>query len=206
MFKKLTTLVTGNTLASLGIAMVINSGLGCFSVTSANLAISNFFGISLGTAGMLVELIILLIATYRGEGIGLTAVCNAFYGSYAIDFFRMLLPSHILMVFGLLIIPFGWALMGKAGLGDTGCNVLMNSILKQTNKSIGFVRGVQECLFMLIGFLGARQYVTWFTIALSFGLGYLLQFIYKLIKYEPTKINHKFLIKASGEKICLKEN
>ena len=63
MFKKLTTLITGNTLASLGIAMVINSGLGCFSVTSANLAISNFFGISLGTAGMLVELIILLIAT-----------------------------------------------------------------------------------------------------------------------------------------------
>ena len=206
MFKKLTTLITGNTLASLGIAMVINSGLGCFSVTSANLAISNFFGISLGTAGMLVELIILLIATYRGEGIGLTAVCNAFYGSYAIDFFRMLLPSHILMVFGLLIIPFGWALMGKAGLGDTGCNVLMNSILKQTNKSIGLVRGVQECLFMLIGFLGARQYVTWFTIALSFGLGYLLQFVYRLIKYDPTKINHKFLIQTSGGKTCLKEN
>ena len=96
--------------------------------------------------------------------------------------------------------------MGKAGLGDTGCNVLMNSILKQTNKSIGFVRGVQECLFMLIGFLGARQYVTWFTIALSFGLGYLLQFVYRLIKYDPTKINHKFLIQTSGGKTCLKEN
>ncbi len=206
MFKKLTTLIIGNTLASLGIAMVINSGLGCFATTSANLAISNFFGISLGTAGMLVELIILLIATYKGEGIGITAICNAIYGSYVLDFFRLLLPTHILMVFGLLIIPFGWSLMGRAGLGDTGNNILMNALLKQTNKPISIVRSVQECVFMLIGFIGARQYVTWFTVALSFGLGYLLQFIYKLIKYEPTKINHKFLIQMSGEKTCLKEN
>ena len=104
------------------------------------------------------------------------------------------------MVFGLLILPFGWCLMGKAGLGDTGNNILMNAILKQTNKSIGVVRGVQECVFMLIGFIGARQYVTWFTLALSIGLGSLLQYIYKLIKYDPTKIEHKFIIKRSGER------
>ena len=206
MLKKLTTLFIGNTLASLCIAMVINSGLGCFAVTSANLAIANFFNMSLGTAGMLFELAMLLLATYKGEGIGITSIVNAIYGSYALDFFRMILPTHTGLIIGLFVLPIGWALMGKAGLGDTGCNVLMNSILKHCNKSIGFVRGVQECLFVLIGFLGARQYVTWFTIVLSFGLGYLLQFVYKLIKYEPTKINHKFLIKTSGEKTCLKEN
>ena len=206
MLKRLFLLFIGNTISALAVAMVVNAGLGCFPVTATNLSIANLTGLSMGIAGMIVELTMLLLATYKGEGIGLTAICNAFYGSYAIDFFRMLLPSHILMVFGLLIIPFGWALMGKAGLGDTGCNVLMNSILKQTNKSIGFVRGVQECLFMLVGFLGARQYVTWFTIALSFGLGYLLQFVYRLIKYDPTKINHKFLIQTSGGKTCLKEN
>ena len=206
MLKRLTTLFIGNTLAALCIAMVINSGLGCFAVTSTNLAIANFFNISLGTAGMLFELAMLLFATYKGEGIGVTSIVNAIYGSYVLDFFRMLLPTHPALVVGLLVLPVGWALMGKAGLGDTGSNIVMNALMKQTGKSVGFIRTIEECLFMLIGFIGARQYVTWFTVVLSFGLGYLLQFVYKLIKYEPTKINHKFLIKTSGEKTCLKEN
>ena len=195
MLKRLTTLFIGNTLAALCIAMVINSGLGCFAVTSTNLAIANFFNISLGTAGMLFELAMLLFATYKGEGIGVTSIVNAVYGSYVLDFFRMLLPTHPALVVGLLILPVGWALMGKAGLGDTGSNIVMNALMKQTGKSVGFIRTIEECLFMLIGFIGARQYVTWFTVVLSFGLGYLLQFVYKLIKYEPTKINHKFLIR-----------
>ena len=206
MIKKMTTLVLGNTLAALCIAMVINSGLGCFAVTSTNLAIANFFNMSLGTAGMLFELAMLLFATYKGEGIGVTSIVNAVYGSYVLDFFRMLLPTHPALVVGLLVLPVGWALMGKAGLGDTGSNIVMNALMKQTGKSVGFIRTIEECLFMLIGFIGARQYVTWFTVVLSFGLGYLLQFVYKLIKYEPTKINHKFLIKTSGEKTCLKES
>lgn len=194
MFKKLTSLFIGNTLASLGIAMVVNSGLGCFAITAANLSIANLTGLSMGTVGMLVELVMLTIATCKGEGIGWTAIVNAIYGSYLIDFFMMLLPKHILMIFGLLILPFGWCLMGKAGLGDTGSNILMNALVKQSNKSIGLVRGILECTFLAIGFIGARNYVTWFSILLSVGLGYFLQFVYKLIKYEPTQIKHKFLV------------
>jgi uncharacterized membrane protein YczE len=197
--KKLTTLFIGNTLAALCIAMVINSGLGCFAVTSANLAIANFFNISLGTAGMLLELTLLLFATYKGEGIGITSIVNAIYGSYALDFFRLLLPTHIGLIIGLLILPVGWALMGKAGLGDTGSNIVMNALMKQTGKSVGFIRTIEECIFMTIGFIGARQHMTWFTVVLSFGLGYLLQFVYKLIKYDPTEIHHQFIIKTAGE-------
>ena len=200
MLKRLTTLFIGNTLAALCIAMVINSGLGCFAVTSTNLAIANFFNISLGTAGMLFELAMLLFATYKGEGIGVTSIVNAVYGSYVLDFFRMLLPTHPALVVGLLVLPIGWALMGKAGLGDTGSNIVMNALMKQTGKSVGFIRTIEECLFMLIGFIGARQHVTWFTVVLSFGLGYLLQFVYKLIKYNPTEIQHQFIIKTAGER------
>lgn len=200
MLKRLTTLFIGNTLAALCIAMVINSGLGCFAVTSTNLAIANFFNISLGTAGMLFELAMLLFATYKGEGIGITSIVNAIYGSYALDFFRLLLPTHIGLIVGLLILPVGWALMGKAGLGDTGSNIVMNALMKQTGKSVGFIRTIEECIFMIIGFIGARQHITWFTVVLSFGLGYLLQFVYKLIKYNPTEIHHQFIIKTAGEK------
>ena len=195
MIKKIMTLLLGCTIASFSIACVINSGLGCFALTAANMSIANMTGLSLGTVGMIVDLSLLSIATYKGEGIGVTALVNATYCSYAIDIFHTILPTHPLMVLGLLIIPLGWGLMGRVGLGDTASNLVMNIFARETKFNLGIVRGVEECLFMLIGLIAAREYVTWFTIVLSLGLGYLLQYGYKLINYDPTKIRHKYFIK-----------
>ena len=193
--KRMTSLLVGNTIASLGISMLIRSGLGCFALTAGNMALANWFGITVGTAGMILEIIMLLLATYLGEGIGLTSIVNAIYGSVMIDVFSFILPSNPLMIIGLLIIPFGWVLMGRAAYGDTGSNILMNALLKKYGLSISLMRGIQEIVFLSLGLLGAREYVTWLTIALTFGLGYLLQVCYKLVKYDPTEIKHNFLVK-----------
>lgn len=193
--KRMTSLLVGNTIASLGISMLIKSGLGCFALTAGNIALANWTGLTVGTAGMILEVTMLLLATYLGEGIGLTSIINAVYGSLMIDVFSAILPSNPLLGLGLLIIPFGWVLMGRAGFGDTGSNILMNALLKRYGLSISFMRGIQEVVFLSLGLLGAREYVTWFTIALTFGLGYLLQVCYKLVKYDPTEIKHSFLVK-----------
>ena len=166
--KRMTSLLVGNTIASLGISMLIKSGLGCFALTAGNMALANWFGITVGTAGMILEVIMLLTATYLGEGIGLTSIVNAVYGSVMIDIFNFILPSNPLMIIGLLIIPFGWVLMGRAAYGDTGSNILMNALLKKYGLSISLMRGTQEVVFLSLGLLGAREYVTWFTIALTF--------------------------------------
>jgi uncharacterized membrane protein YczE len=175
--------------------MLIKSILGWFALTAGNIALANWCGITVGIAGMIIEVIMLLLATYLGEGIGLTSIVNAIYGSIMIDVFNLIIPVHPIMVLGILIIPFGWVLMGRAGFGDTGSNILMNALLKKYGLSISFMRGIQETVFLSLGILGARQYVTWFTIVLTFGLGYLLQFCYKIVRYDPTSINHSFLIK-----------
>jgi uncharacterized membrane protein YczE len=191
----MTSLLVGNTVASLGISMLIKSGLGCFALTAGNIALANWFGITVGIAGMILEVTMLLLATYLGEGIGLTSIINAVYGSLMIDVFNAILPSNPLLGLGLLIIPFGWVLMGRAAYGDTGSNILMNALLKKYGLSISLMRGIQEIVFLSLGLLGAREYVTWLTIALTFGLGYLLQVCYKLVKYDPTEIKHSFLVK-----------
>ena len=197
--KRMTSLLVGNTMASLGISMLIKSGLGCFALTAGNIALANWTGLTVGTTGMILEIIMLLLATYLGEGIGLTSIINAVYGSLMIDVFSFILPSNPLMIIGLLIIPFGWVLMGRAAYGDTGSNILMNALLKRYGLKISYTRSIQEIVFLTLGLLGARNYVTWLTIALTFGLGYLLQFCYRLIKYDPTEINHSFLIKKSND-------
>ena len=193
--KRMTSLLVGNTMASLGISMLIKSGLGCFALTAGNMALANWTGITVGFAGMIIEVIMLLLATYLGEGIGWTSIINAVYGSVMIDVFNLIIPANPFMILGLLIIPFGWVLMGRAGFGDTGSNILMNALLKKYGFSISFMRSIQEAVFFSLGLLGARNCITWLTIVLTFGLGYLLQFCYGLVKYDPTEIKHSFIIK-----------
>lgn len=197
MIKRILKLISGVTLSSFAITCVLKSNLGAFATTAANVAIGNWLHISIGTAGFLVELVILALVIYLKEGLSVTAIVNMTYGSWMIDVFNKILPSSPFMVLGLLLIGFGWALSAQAGLGDTNNNLLMNGLLKKTGKSIGMIRGIQECSYMIIGLLGSNQ-VTLFTVILSLFLGYLLQFEYKLIKYDPTKIKHSYLIKAKS--------
>lgn len=196
MIKKLTTLFIGNTIASLGITCLIKSGLGCFSVTASNLALANWLGVTIGISGLCVEAIMLLLALKLKEGIGIGTIVNTVYGSLSIDLFNAILPSHPLMVLGLIVVPFGWGLMAKAGLSESASNILMNGLIKKTGKSISVIRTIQETILLIVGFLGAREQVTFFTLILTLFLGRLIQFVYNIMKIDPTKIEHKYIIKG----------
>ena len=205
MFDRIGKLFVGCTLASLGITSVLKASMGCFATTAANITFHNMFGLSIGCAGLLVELIMMLTLLYMKEGIGITAIANMTYGSFMIDMFNIVLPSHPLMVLGLVFAPIGWSLMGMAGLGDTNSNLLTTALMKKTGKSIGLVRTIQECIFLFVGLFSHQ--VTWFTFVLSFGLGHLMNFIYKLMKYDPTAIQHSYLIGGDNfefKKVCKK--
>ena len=89
--------------------------------------------------------------------------------------------------------------MGKAAFGDSGSNILMNALMKSTGKSVSLIRTCIEFVFLAIGFLGARENVTLFTFILTFGFGPLLQLVYKCVGYQPTTVEHEFIIK--GKKI-----
>ena len=117
MFDRIGKLFVGCTLASLGITCVLKAGLGSFATTATNMTFHNLFGLSIGTAGFLVELLMMLILLYMKEGIGITAIVNMTYGSFMIDMFNIVLPSHPLMVLGLVFAPIGWSLMGMSKFG-----------------------------------------------------------------------------------------
>ena len=201
--KRFLRLLVGVLLSSFSITMVIHAGLGVFPITSANLAISNWLGVSMGVAGTLVELVIMLLAYKMGEGLTLTGIINATVGSLLIDVWSLILPKHPLMILGILLLPIAWYLSSGAELGDTNQNLLQTGILKRTNRSMGQVRMFQEVLFVVIGLLGAREYVTPLTIILSLGFGYIMQFEYKLLKFDVTKLEHSFLIK--GKQVAKEE-
>lgn len=196
MIKKLIKLLFGVLLSSFGITCVIHAQLGVFPITSANIALTNWLGISIGVSGMLVELVILGLALYLGEGLSFTGIVNATIGSLLIDLWNPILPYHPLMVLGILLLPIAWYLSGSVGLGDTNQNLLTNAILKRTNKSMGLVRGCQEVLFMVIGLIGGKGCVTPLTVILSLFFGKIMSVEYKLLGYRPEEVQHKFIIKG----------
>lgn len=192
--KKISNMVIGVTLASLGIACVLNSDLGCFSITAAYKAISSWFNIPLALSNIIVEFTMISYATHKGEGLGWTAIVNATYGAIMINVFHILLPHTTILWLGGFLIPLGWSRMGKAGFGDTGSNILMRALMKSTGKSLSLIRVLIDGVFLVIAFIGAPQYITWFTIIITFGCGPLLQMIYKVIGYKPVEVKHDFIL------------
>lgn len=192
--KKIFNMIIGTTLASLGIACILNSNLGCFSITACYKALSDLFNIPLAIANALIEVLMICYAIHKGEGLGLTAIFNATYGALMINLFHSILPCTKILGFGGFLLPIGWCLMGKAGMGDTGTNILTRALMKSTGKHLSLIRIFIDGIFLIIAYIGAPQYVTWFTLLITFGCGPLLQLAYKLMGYEPIKIKHKFLI------------
>lgn len=198
MFKKILKSLFGVTVSSIGIAAVLNCGLGCFPITAMNVAISNWLPISVGMANFITEGAMLAYATYKGEGVGWTAIFSATVGSVMLDLFLPIIPLHPLSVIGLVLLPLGLAFEGSSGLGETGSNMMLTAILKswkgKNKPSVSMVRTAIEVSALVIGFLGARNLITPFTIAVSFGFGTLMQWIYKLVGFKPDNTEHKFII------------
>lgn len=192
--KRLANLFLGVTIASLGIALMLNCDLGCFVETAVYKGVSIKLGIPLFLANILCQVIMIAIATYYGEGLGWTTIVNATYGAIIINLFHNILPHHAVLCFGGLLIPIGWSILEKARYGSTGTNILMKAIMKTTGKSLFKVRTVIESIFLLLAYLTVPQYVTWFTIALTFGTPILLKYVYKLLGHKPVKIDHDFII------------
>lgn len=194
MKRRIMRMLIGITIASLGIACLLNSSLGCFAVTAAYKAISGWFNIPLAVVNIIIEIIMIYTATKLGEGLGLTAIVNATYGAIMINIFHNVLPHNTILALGVFLLPIGWSIIGRAGFGDTGTNILMRAIMKNTGLSVRISRLLVDCTFLIIASFGAQNYVTLFTIVLTFFYGPLLQIIYNLMGYKPAEVEHEFLI------------
>lgn len=190
---KLIKLISGIIISSLGIAMVTKSCLGTYALTATVQAISNWGSISFAMANLLIEIGMISYATYKGEGLGWTAIINALLASVMISTFIKILPSHPMMFVGIFICPFAWAMIGSVGWGDTGSNILMRALMKTTGKDIITIRTIEEATFLIIGFLGARNLVTIYSVIITFITPVLLKIIYNLVNYKPAEVEHQFI-------------
>jgi len=199
MFQRVILTIVGGAISAFGIASLINSGLGCFGITAAYLGLSKVTGIPFSMISLIIEGLMLVYVCYKGEGVGISSILACSYVSILIDVFKMILPSHpIMIVFGICTM-LGWAITAIGALGEGATNILTTTLVKQTGKSVSYIRTIIELCYYVVAYLFAREQITFVTIILVFATGKITDIFYKLFKYDPVNVKHDYIIQIKNK-------
>lgn len=199
--KRYLKLILGYFIFAVGVVITINANLGYSPWDVFHQGVGNIFNIKIGTANIIVGLIMLIVEVWYGEKFGMGCILNIILiGS----FINIIMTNNLLPIFSntyirLFTIPIGMLIMGlgtyfhiNAGFGAGPRDSLMIILLKRTNKSVGFARNSIEITALVMGYLLGGP-VGIGTVIISLGLGFAIQFVFKILKFNPQDVIHRSL-------------
>ncbi len=194
-------LFLGLFLYAVGIVLTINANLGLSPWQVFHQGVSKHIGITMGQASITVGFIFVILDWILGEKLGIGTICNMIFIGVFIDVlmlnnlipvFSNLFAQVLMMILGMFVIGVASYFYIGAGLGSGPRDGLMVALTKRTKKSIGFIRNSIELSVLTIGYmLGGTVGVG--TLIMVIGLGYFVQFTFKLFKFDVSKVKHKFI-------------
>ena len=211
--KRVLMVVIGLALSAYGIGMTIYADLGLAPWDVLNQGVSiqlqRHFGINImmGTVSQITCGFIIIIVLLLKEPIGISTILDTILFGGFLNFFMKhnLLPSteiyavrFVLLGVGFVIWAAGVYLYMQPQLGAGPRDSLMIAFAKR-GVSVGIARNSTEFFALAVGWLcGGKVGIG--TIISVFFIGYILQFVFKLVKFDATKIKNESLIE-SGKNI-----
>ena len=201
MIKRYVRLMFGLFLCALGIVMTINADLGYAPWDVLHKGLSNILNTTMGNANIVIGVIVLVIDSMLGEKAGIGTLCNMILigifmniimGSNVIPMFDSFIPSLLMMVVGMFITSVGMYFYIGSELGAGPRDELMIAFIRKTNKSVRFVKNSIEITVLLVGYLLGGS-VGIGTVIMSFGMGYVIQFVFDILKFDTTKVHHRLI-------------
>lgn len=194
-------LFLGLFLYAAGIVLTINANLGLSPWQVFHQGVSSHIGITMGQASMIVGFIFVILDWLLGEKLGLGTICNMFFIGVFMDVLMLnnLIPIFnniyiqlLMMILGMFVIGVGSYFYIGAGLGSGPRDGIMVALTKRSKKSVRFIRNGVELSALAIGYLlGGTVGIG--TLIMVVGLGYFVQFAFKLFKFDVRKVNHRFI-------------
>lgn len=194
-------LFLGLFLYAAGIVLTINANLGLSPWQVFHQGVSNHIGITMGQASMIVGFIFVILDWLLGEKLGLGTICNMFFIGVFMDvlmlnnlipIFNNIFIQLLMMILGMFVIGVGSYFYIGAGLGSGPRDGIMVALTKRSKKSVRFIRNGVELSALAIGYLlGGTVGIG--TLIMVIGLGYFVQFAFKLFKFDVRKVNHRFI-------------
>lgn len=201
--KRMLRLLTGLFLCGLGVALNVSSRMGLAPWSVLNSGIALTYGITLGRAGQLFGLAVIVIDLLLKQPIGVGTVCNMYFIGFFTDFIAKLgvipqvqsMPMRLLyLLTSMLVTIFGGYLYMSAGLGAGPRDSLMVGLTKRSKRlKVGAVRMMLETSATAIGwFMGALVGIG--TLITAFGNGPLTQVMFGYFNYNVRSVKQESMI------------
>lgn len=163
-------------------------------------------GLSVGQASIIVGFIILAFVAYNRVAIGLGTLLNmVLIGIY----FDLIIYWQLIPLSKSLVLSLAYALISMilvslaiyyyagTGYGAGPRDSLFFFVNKKYNLSLGSSRIIIESIAVLFGYLMGGK-VGMGTLIFAFVTGYIMNGIFKLLKFDPKMIVHRSLFKGAG--------
>ena len=182
--------------------IMLNSNLGLSPWDVFHQGVSNVVGVTIGQASIIVSIVFVIIGMMLGQKLGLGTILNMIIVGKLIDVIMAMniipvatniISGIIMMIIGMLVMGFGCYLYIGCGLGCGPRDGVMIGLSKEVKKPIKYVRTSIEVTVLILGYiLGGNVGVG--TLISAIALGYSMQSMFKLFKFDAIKVNHKSLI------------
>jgi uncharacterized membrane protein YczE len=188
-------------LCALGISITISAQIGYSPWEVFHAGLANTIHIEIGTASILVGLIIGILSLALGEKIGIGTISNmiliglmmnVILGANILPTSENLFVGILLLLFGIAIFSIGSYFYIGSGFGAGPRDSLMIALTRITKLPIGICRSSVELAAVLIGWrLGGL--IGLGTVISVFGIGFLVHTTFHLLHFDPTTIDHENL-------------
>lgn len=192
-------LIMGLFLYAVGVVISINANFGYSPWDAFHKSMSAILNIQIGTVSMIIGFIIILIGLTMGDKPGIGSIANMFLlGMFTnivinLDFlphFTNFYVRLITLLIALLVIAYGSYLYLSAAMGIGPKDWLMIKIHEKTGRSISFVRNSIETTVLILAYL-LKGPIGVGTFILSLGIGYAVQFVFKIHNFETNRVKHR---------------
>lgn len=186
-------------LCAVAVVMTINSNLGVSPWDVLHQGLTNITPLTMGQASIIVGIIIVIITSFLGINVGIGTIANMLLIGYFIDLViklnfipvcNSLFTGIVMMVVGMFLMAMASYLYISCELGCGPRDGLMVALVKLTGKPVWIIRGCIELAALLVGWI-LGGFVGIGTLITAFGIGYCVQIVFKIFKFDVSVIRHK---------------
>ena len=199
--RRLLILIGGLMVSAVGITMMLQANVGLEPWSVLQNGMSVFFGITYGTAAMIVGAAVIAIAVLCGESFGIGTLANIFVCPVFIDALLYLdwIPQMeslwsglVMLLAGMELLALGTWMYMKSALGSGPRDALMVVLARKTGRSVGFCRAVVELIAIFVGWrLGGQVGIG--TVITAVGVGTLFNLNFAMLHFKAAELHQENL-------------
>lgn len=196
-----TKLFIGLFLYAVGIVFTINANLGLAPWDIFHQGLSKHINVTMGQVSISIGVILVILNSVFKEKVGWGTLGNMLFIGIFMDILMLnnlipvstsIITGIIMMALGMIIISFASYLYISSAFGAGPRDGLMVLLTKKTGKSVSFIRNSIEISVSILGYmLGGSVGIG--TVIMAFSLGYFVQFIFKIMKFNIGTVEHRFI-------------